>query len=226
MASPPPPPGYYTPIPPPPPDPQFYILLPLYRRRHHRLLRRLTRCLLVSSAVALLLTAAFLLWPSDPRLKIVRASINHLHVRTKPSLSLDLSLALTIQVRNPDFFSLHYNSLFVSIRYRGRELGVVESSGGFVKARGSSYVDATLQLDGVEFLMDFFSLVEDLSKGVIPFETVTEVGGDLGLLVFHVPIKATVSCEVYVNTNNQTIERQNCYPEIGLQLIKLKWWEA
>lgn len=101
----------------------------------------------------------------------------------------------------------------VSIGYRGKKLGFVTSDGGHVRARGSSYVDAMLELDGVEMLTDVVWLLEDLARGLVPFDTVTEVHGRLGVFFFHLPLKAKVSCEVKVNIRNQTIIRQNCYPE-------------
>ncbi|KAF2303899.1 hypothetical protein GH714_024242 [Hevea brasiliensis] len=93
--------------------------------------------------------------------------------------------------------------------------GLVRSQGGKIRARGSSYVNALLDLNGLEIIHDVFYLIEDLARGVIPFDTSTKVHGELGLLFFKIPIKARVSCEVYVNTDNQTIVRQDCYPELG-----------
>lgn len=82
-----------------------------------------------------------------------------------------------------------------------------------MRARRSSYVNATIDVDGLEVVHDVFYLLEDLAKGSIPFETDTEVKGKLGLFFFKVPLEAKVACEVFVNTNNQTIVRQDCYPE-------------
>lgn len=85
--------------------------------------------------------------------------------------------------------------------------------GGRIRARGSDYVDVVLSVDGFEVISDAFYLIQDIAKGVIAFDTDTRVDGKLGLLFFNVPLKATVSCEVYVNINKQTIVRQDCYPE-------------
>lgn len=83
-----------------------------------------------------------------------------------------------------------------------------------MKARGSSYVDAVLTVDGFEVLHDIFYFIEDVAKGSLPFDTVSTIEGRLGVFSFlKIPIKAKVSCEVYVNPSNQTVKRQNCYPE-------------
>ncbi|PIA65067.1 hypothetical protein AQUCO_00100506v1 [Aquilegia coerulea] len=194
-------------------QPQYYIVLPYYRR--NRFSRNLkSNCLCYFSLlVCFLLLALFFLWPSDPKLHIVRIQLNHVRPHLSPSPSLDISMDIVIKVRNRDFFSFNYDSLVVSIGYRGRKLGFVNSNNGVLKARASSYVNATLVLDGIQVIHDVFYLIEDLAKGEIPFDTVTEVNGTLRLFFFDIPIKGKVSCEVNVNTDNQTIIRQDCYPE-------------
>ncbi|XP_024029940.1 uncharacterized protein LOC21403692 [Morus notabilis] len=207
----------YSPLPPNPTATAYHqnvVVLPYYRPSpSKRRSRRLCRCLLASAAVLLLIAAVFILYPSDPSLQLVRVHLNRVRVNSSPDLTLDLSFFLTVKVFNRDFFSLDYDSLAVSVGYRGRELGFVNSDGGKIRARGSSYVDATLDLNGFAIIQDVFYLLEDLARGVIPFDTVTKVEGNLGLFLFKIPLKASVSCEVYVNTNNQTIARQDCYPE-------------
>ncbi|QCD92113.1 Late embryogenesis abundant protein [Vigna unguiculata] len=208
------------------PNPSSYpqnvvILLPTYRPR---LQRRRRRCILYSSALFFFLLvagAAFLLFPSDPEVRLVRIGLNRIGIRTNPKPILDLSFSLTVKVRNRDFFSLSYDTLVVSVGYRGRPIGLVSVPGDGVRirARASSYVDATLTVDGFEVLYDAFYLLEDIAKGVIPFDTESRVEGKLGLFFFTVPLKATVSCEVYVNINQQRIVRQDCYPKKAASII-------
>ncbi|KAL0559489.1 hypothetical protein IC582_004100 [Cucumis melo] len=192
---------------------QNVVVLSLYRPtpcRHRRLLRLFA---FYSAAFLLLFAVAFLLFPSDPSLQLVRLKLNRVKVHLVPFVSLDLSFSVSLRVRNKNFFSLNYNFLGVSVGYRGRRLGYVSSGGGRVSARGSSYVNATLDLNGLEVVHDVLYLLADLGKGIIPFDTETEVEGSMGLFFIKIPIKARVSCEVLVNTNNQTIEHQDCYPE-------------
>ncbi|KAL8466571.1 hypothetical protein ACS0TY_035582 [Phlomoides rotata] len=89
------------------------------------------------------------------------------------------------------------------------------SDGGHIRARGSSYLNSTLCLDGVEILSDVIFLLEDLAKGSIMFDTESMISGKLGLFFFALPLKTKISCEVIVNTRNQTITHQSCYPEVG-----------
>ncbi|XWS17241.1 hypothetical protein CRYUN_Cryun33cG0051100 [Craigia yunnanensis] len=188
---------------------QDVIVLPDYYHRPNEN----NRCLAFTGIILLLSAALFFLYPSDPTLQLARIQLNNIGVISSPKLTLDLSFSLTIRVRNRNFFSMDYEKLVVSVGYRGRELGVVSSEGGGVRARGSSYVNATLDLNGLEVVHDMIYLIADLAKGVIPFDTNTKVDGVLGLFQFKIPLKAKVSCEVYVNTNNQTTVHQDCYAE-------------
>ncbi|KAG8379931.1 hypothetical protein BUALT_Bualt07G0141000 [Buddleja alternifolia] len=201
-----------------PPPQQYVIVLPPYPHPHrHRLLRKSCRRSLYCAATALLflIAAGYLFWPSDPEISVVRLRLDRLHIHTRPKISLDITLDLTIRVRNIDFYSIDYDSLLVSIGYRGKNLGFVTSGGGHIKARASSYVNATLQLDGQEVLSDVILLLEDLAKGAITFDTVSGINGTLGVVFFDLPLKTKISCEVIVNTRNQTISRQSCYPEVS-----------
>ncbi|RXH74559.1 hypothetical protein DVH24_029280 [Malus domestica] len=211
---------FYAPIPSGPYNPQpqqNVVVLTHYRPTPDYCCRRSLRLYIsITTSLLLLSAAAFFLYPSDPTVQLARISLNHVRINAAPKPTLDLSFSLTIRVRNRDFFSLNYDSLKVTVGYRARELGFVSSDGGRVRARASSYVNATLVIDGLEVLHDVFYLLEDFAKGVIPFDTDTEVDGSLGLLFFKIPIKARASCEVYVGTTNQTVVREDCYSKVRI----------
>ncbi|KAK6944989.1 Late embryogenesis abundant protein, LEA_2 subgroup [Dillenia turbinata] len=188
------------------------VLQPYHDYHYHR--GNLRRCLALLAVFVILSTAIFALYPYDPDIRLSRLHLNNFHLHTTPKISLSLSLSLTLRVHNPNFFSLNYTSLNVSIGYRGRELGFVRSNGGLLKAKRVSYVAAVLDLDAVEVAHDVIYLIGDLAKGLIAFDTVSVVEGSLGLFFFQVPLEGEVSCEVYIDTDNQTISHQDCYPEL------------
>ncbi|XP_072972847.1 uncharacterized protein [Typha angustifolia] len=220
-----PPLSHYYPIRPPDPLPYYYaaepqpttfVLLPVRLRRSFCSLRSILSSSTLLTAVffaTLLGSAVFFLFPSDPELRVARLSLDRIHIATSPPVSLTVSIGLEIRVRNPDFFSLDYRSLVVSVGYHGRRLGSMTSDGGHVRARGVSYVEADLKLDGIEVIGDVFYLIEDLARGSIPFDTITEVDGKLHLFFVDVPVQGRISCSVNVNPLNQTIIHQDCYPE-------------
>ncbi|MFQ6659589.1 hypothetical protein Gotur_028436 [Gossypium turneri] len=216
----------YTALPPQPPD-ENYVVLPYYSpggRLHW------CGCRMLYTGTAsffLLATLVYIFWPSDPDVKIVRMHVNRMKIHTVPIIALDMSLLITLKVRNSDVYSMDITSLDVAVGYRGKMLGHVTSEQGHVKALGSSYVEAVLQLNGVEVLSDLVYLLEDLAKGTVPFDTVTEVAVSLGLSFFKFPLKSLASlhvcnnieqakllCEIVVHRTTQTIVRQNCYPQL------------
>ncbi|XP_075479900.1 uncharacterized protein LOC142520692 isoform X1 [Primulina tabacum] len=195
---------------------QYVDVLPPYPPSYHRgVLRKSCRCGVISCSVVFifLVAALVILWPSKPKLSIVHLSLNRLSFHALPEISLDVKLNLTVSVKNRDFYSIDYDWVNVTIGYRGQNLGNASSEGGQVKARSSSYVNATLDLEAVEILSDVVLLVEDVADGVITFDTESKIGGKLKLFFFELPLKTTISCEVVADTSNQTISSQNCYPE-------------
>lgn len=199
----------YTPLPPPPDAAAIVIVLPPYPR-HRGLRLRLRRCLCFSCALLLVAASLFLLFPSDPTVQLARVNLNRVRVSTSPSLTLDLSFDLTLRVLNRDIFSMYLRSLNVSVGYRGRVLGFVTSDGGTIRARGSSYVNTTLDLDGLQVVHDAFYLLEDLAKGVVPFDADAKVNGMLGISFIELPIKVIVfldfDCRIVVCASDLSLE--------------------
>ncbi|XP_038714424.1 uncharacterized protein LOC120007995 [Tripterygium wilfordii] len=188
---------------------QNYVVLPNCFSLFHGIITR--RRVIFTATAILFLALVYVSWPSDPDIKIARLHLKRIRVHKRPVLNIDITLNLTLKVQNVAVYSLEYRSLDVAVGYRGKMLGHVRSDGGHVRAMASSYVDAELELVGVEVFSDVVFLLEDLVRGTVPFDTITEVTGQLGVFFFGFPLNANVSCQVLVNTINQTILRQNCY---------------
>nr|GMD37279.1 transmembrane protein 106C [Ipomoea batatas] len=204
---------HYQSLPSEPQQPQYIIVLPPYPRPRPIFDRSCRNFLLCVSVIVLLAVAVFFLWPSGPDVSVARLKLQGFKIHLIP-LSIDITLDLSVKVRNPNFYSIDYTSLVVWIGYRGKQLGNVTSDKGHLQARASSYINATLELEGVEIFSDVLSIIEDVSKGSITFDTVTLINGQLDLYFFHLPLEGKVSCEIVVDTNNQTISSQDCYPEV------------
>ncbi|KAB2081470.1 hypothetical protein ES319_A05G134100v1 [Gossypium barbadense] len=131
----------YTALPPQPPD-ENYVVLPYYSPEGRL---RWCGCRMLYTGTAsffLLATLVYIFWPSDPDVKIVRMHVNRMKIHTVPIIALDMSLLITLKVRNSDVYSMDFTSLDVAVGYRGKMLGHVTSEQGHVKALGSSYVEA------------------------------------------------------------------------------------
>lgn len=196
-----------------PADSYAVLLVPVRLRR--RLRRGCgSRCLgPLLTVLALLSLAGFLIWPADPDISVARLRLENVSVAARPAVAVTISAALKVRVRNPDLFALDYSRLAVDIGYRGSKLGRVTSGGGRVRARAVSYIDADLNLNGIRVVEDAFYLLEDLARGSVPFDAISEVEGHLQFFFLSLPVKGRISCVVHVNPHNQTIVHQDCYPE-------------
>ncbi|CAI8611888.1 unnamed protein product [Vicia faba] len=161
-------------------------------------------------SLLLLFTTVYIFWPSDPYLKIVRLKLKKIKIHRVPHITVDISMVLTLRVQNADVYSMDFGAVDVAVSYRGKPLGHVTSENGHVRAMGSSFVDADAEFSGIGVLPEILLLLEDLAKGTVPFDTVSQVKGKMGILFFHFPIKAKLTCELLVSTINQTIVRQHC----------------
>ncbi|AES68023.2 late embryogenesis abundant protein [Medicago truncatula] len=155
----------------------------------------------------------YIFYPSDPYLKIVRLKLKKIKVHRVPHITVDISMLFTLRVQNVDVYSMDFGAVDVAVSYRGKPLGHVTSKNGHVRAMGSSFVDADAEFSGIGVLPEIVLLLEDLAKGMVPFDTVSQVRGKMGILFFYFPIKAKLSCAVLVSTINQTIIRQHCLYE-------------
>lgn len=86
----------------------------------------------------------FLSSDSDHVVSITRVHLDRLHIHTFSRMNLDITLDVTVKARNRDLYSIDHNSLIVSIAYQENQLGYIVSNQGHIKARGLSYIDATL----------------------------------------------------------------------------------
>jgi len=169
-------------------------------------------------SIVIILVAAYFVWPSDPRIEVVRMGLNKIEWRPEkfpgsflPRIFLNLSMELTVKVTNKDYLGVYYDHVNVGIAYRGEKIGRVTSeNSAYIPPRGTAYVDATLDIHGIQVLADVIYLLEDIARGHIPLQTVTDFDGYIRLFSLKVPLQAIMSCEVDVDTNEQTVLRQEC----------------
>ncbi|GLJ26266.1 hypothetical protein SUGI_0504820 [Cryptomeria japonica] len=202
-----------------PADSSYYVVLPpapydpaIGRRR-----RFLGYGALFIFGTIFICVAIYFFWPSQPQIEVVRLNLQNISFQTAdksgsiiPHLYMNISMGMTIKVKNRDYFGLDYDYLRVGIGYRGRAIGVVNSQSGSLSSRGTSYVDATLDLNGIEVLNDVFYLLRDLDRGQLPLDTTTVFHGRVRVLFVKFTLKEVASCEVVVNPTEQVIVAQDC----------------
>ncbi|XP_057536029.1 uncharacterized protein LOC130814046 isoform X2 [Amaranthus tricolor] len=218
-------------LPPPPPYPQLqpqpptqnYIVLPLplpfnfsFSNYNPTLLKKLFKIFFL---LLILSSILFLLWPSDPNVKIARLKLRHVKIHTRHRVAVDISLDAKVRITNKAMYSMDYSGLNVQVGYRGKPLGHVVSGGGHVSAKGVSYKEVRVEFNGVE-VSELIHLLEDLASGFITFDTVSQVDGFFSFFFFRVPYKGKISCEILVNVKHQKITGQNCYRDLSKEKDK------
>eukprot|EP00252_Welwitschia_mirabilis_P025613 TRINITY_DN8087_c0_g1_i1.p1 TRINITY_DN8087_c0_g1~~TRINITY_DN8087_c0_g1_i1.p1 ORF type:complete len:228 (-),score=6.75 TRINITY_DN8087_c0_g1_i1:345-1028(-) len=154
----------------------------------------------------------YVLWPSEPRMELVRMKLEGIrwHTQIHPiSILLDVDLGVTAKVTNKNYVGVYYNHVMVNISYRGENIGSVRSESGYIGPRATAYVEADVNLTDID-LADVLYFLEDIAKGSIPFTSLTYFDGYIRILGFSVPLKATVNCEVLVDTQDHSVSNQDC----------------
>jgi len=166
---------------------------------------------------ALIFTAGFVFWPTSPDVEVKQWKLNGISIDTKetessilPSVQLNVSLDVLVQIANPNHAGLVYDHVTVRIVYRGDEVGQVQSEGSRIKARSTANHTATVELEGGEIIGNAKELVEDYYNGEMNLTTFTTVDGALQLWFVKPLLKVTVACDLVVNPKNQTILSQEC----------------
>ncbi|KAH9614869.1 hypothetical protein KSS87_017854 [Heliosperma pusillum] len=168
---------------------------------------------LIILAVVVYIATVYTFSPSDETrmMNTMQLTLGHIRVH-EGSLTLptvDVALNATVEMRNMTMYSLNYTTLGVEVDYKGKGVGNgMSEEGGRMSEMGSSYVEATVELDRIEVDSN------DVAKGVIPFNTIAQVDGFLAFME-HVPVMAKYSCEIDVDIKEQKITRQSCYPMVN-----------
>jgi len=64
------------------------------------------------------------------------------------------SMGLTVKVTNMDYMGLYYDHVKVGISYQDKKIGWVTSEKStYIPPRGTTYVDATLDVHGIQVLV-------------------------------------------------------------------------
>uniref|UniRef100_A0A1D1ZD08 Hybrid signal transduction histidine kinase M n=1 Tax=Anthurium amnicola TaxID=1678845 RepID=A0A1D1ZD08_9ARAE len=171
-------------------------------------------CILILLAILLIVVVvAVFLWPSKPHVKLVNIQLNHVNISKNENVtnSLDISMNLKVQIHNLDFVTRHYDIL-MSLGYEGMWKESKMANGTSVEARSTSSIDLTMQLELKPILHKTSSRIEDILKDSTSLGLAIEIGGNFHLLYLNVPINGRMSCEINVDTENQAIASQDCYP--------------
>jgi hypothetical protein len=166
--------------------------------------------------------AVYVLWPMSPEIEIKNWKLNGVSIGGKqesgsvvPTVQLNVSLDLLIQMHNPNYVGGMYDLLTVQICYRGVEIGVVQSERVSIKAQSTVNFTATVDLEGHEILDKAKELWIDVSKGELPLTTLTTVDGAVQFLFIKPHVQVALACNLVVDPKEQVLLSEDCGLETG-----------
>ena len=127
------------------------------------------------------------IWPWYPELKIERMEVKRVKVRPVPPVGADVSISMSVRVRNRDIYWMEMREVDVGMKYRRKKMGHVELKGWQVKGWSSTHVEAEVVFAELPSSQVPY-LLEDVAKGKVYFRTVVELSGQFGILSFRTPL--------------------------------------
>ena len=137
--------------------------------------------------VCSLLTAGFVFWPTAPEVEVKEWKLNGISIDSKetesilPAYQLNVSLDMVVEIANPNYAGLVYDTVVVRIVYRGDEIGQVQAEGSRIGGRSRANHTATVELAGDEIFENGKELAGDYYNGKLPLTTYTSFDGSLKL---------------------------------------------
>ncbi|KAG6556669.1 hypothetical protein Mapa_001610 [Marchantia paleacea] len=178
----------------------------------------LTRLLVIAISVITIGGAGYLIWPAEPGIDVRRIKLDGISIQyddsdkrsVLPAIHLDVNLKLDLLITNRNFFGANYDKVVAHIKYRGDELGQVESTGGKIPARSTVSAVAALDLQGKELFQHVPELLVDVANRELPLDVVAVFFGAVEVLFFDKYEEVTVSCEMLIDPKDKVVLSQHC----------------
>ncbi|KAL3688720.1 hypothetical protein R1sor_015029 [Riccia sorocarpa] len=160
----------------------------------------------------------YLLWPIEPDVNVRHVKLTGIRIDFEeadrksvlPSIRLDVSLKLDLLITNRNFFGANYDKVFAHIKYRGDELGEMESTGGRVPARSAVTAEAALDLEGKQLYHHVPELLVDVANRELPLEVVAVFFGVVEVLFFNKSEQVTAACNIVIDPKEKLVLSQDC----------------
>lgn len=158
--------------------------------------------------------------PRDPSIKLESIVLQNWHVDVgwpvPVPLAANVSLEVTVAVKNPNHASFRYGPGRTAVLYRGAEVGEAPFPGALLRAdRTQMHTSvATIRLDARALLADptVMLLLDLLMRGgQVPLQCATDVSGRVDVMnVYRRRARASVRCAVVVFVLNRTVSDLDC----------------
>ncbi|KAJ3670410.1 hypothetical protein LUZ60_010734 [Juncus effusus] len=180
---------------------------PRYKQKNKKCLK--TCCfitiILILLIIFLVLFFRFYLFKiRAPKISASGITLENFAFTPPPIVSINITLGILINVKNPNYADFNYKSSDSTIFYHGTQVGLTEMPAGLVKARSTALVNTTVHVDGASMITSP-DLVPDLGSGFLSLDVYTSLTGKVVIIKIF-KIRATVDsvCTVTISLVGQT----------------------
>ncbi|XP_076918144.1 uncharacterized protein LOC143578442 [Bidens hawaiensis] len=188
---------------------------------HHTKPQRRRRCIIIcSSILAVLLSItiiiiilAFTVFKAKkPVLAVTSVALQDFDVSVvpiPPSVTLNVSLALGISIKNPNKVSIKYRNSSATLRYKGRDIGDVPIPAGKLGSDDTERLNLTVTIFADRVVMDP-QIYSDIIGGVLPISTYAKIKAKVRVVVFNIHVTSTSSCDINIDVRTRSIANETC----------------
>ncbi|XP_072951802.1 late embryogenesis abundant protein At1g64065-like [Typha angustifolia] len=181
--------------------------------------RSIKICSIVTAVVILLVVLLVILYftvfkPKTPEATASVVNIQHVDFTLVP-LTFNLTLAVEIVIKNPNFAGFKYGGSMITIYYHGDVVGSAPINAGMIHARKTETISTSVEILASK-VMASSSFRSDVSKG-LDFTSSTTIDGKviiLGMFKLHASAKIECTSRVWIFTATST---STCNSEFKVQ---------
>ncbi|KAI3796593.1 hypothetical protein L1987_39271 [Smallanthus sonchifolius] len=190
----------------------------LKKTTHRRKYIKWCGCL-VAVIIVVVVTLIFTVFKiKEPEIKMNGVMVDNLGFINGaiPGPGTNMSLTADISVKNPNYSSFRYKNTTTSLYYHGAVIGEVRGPPGHSKARRTTRMNVTLNIDVGSLLKDP-NLQNDLGTGSLTMSSYTIVGGSIKILtIIKRSVTVRMNCTMKVNIYSRAIKEQKCKKKVQL----------
>lgn len=126
------------------------------------------------------------------------------------SVNMNVTLDVSVSVKNPNVYGLKYYNGLTRINYRGQQIGEAPIPGGDISGGQTKGVNVTLVLMA-DRLLSSKRIYSDASANIMPLNTFVRISGEVKILgFFKFRGNSTSSCNFDVRISDKTINNNVC----------------
>ncbi|KAK1412478.1 hypothetical protein QVD17_33762 [Tagetes erecta] len=140
-------------------------------------------------------------------IKDINATINLIPFK----VSINITLDITLFVKNPNKIGVTYRNSSAAIRFKGHEIGKVPIPGGKIGAGDTKEMKLTLTVFADRLVLDV-DVYRDVIGGYFPVTTYTRISGKIRVLnLFNINVSSVSTCDLRIDVLNKKVVDQKCH---------------